>query len=322
MMMPSVAEERADALARKYERFAPRLRTQWRSNGLLVSLLFFGLTILAVVACFAFFHLGGFPKGWLTAALAIGVAEWLIHRRRFFGTGVESALWVGGLFAFIFGLPGEGKPEALLLFAIAALIAGARVRNAWLVTLAAILVVAYFNVKDMRGAALMLALAITIASTLALMREWQRPSTERLFATLVVAMPIVGAIAGPPLDAGWSLLWFALSAAVLVAALRLRHHALLLSAFVSFVVGALAINDAIALRDEWKLLIAGAVLLATASIVMRRLRGRTQGIVLDSSSEESTEILATVQLSPTVEAAPGQRPGGGSFGGAGASGEF
>jgi hypothetical protein len=322
MMMPSRAEERAEALARRYPQFAQKLQTPWRSNGTLVSLLFFVLTTVAVAASFAFFSLLDLPQGWLTAALAIAVAEWLIQRRRFFGTGVEAALWVSGLFAFIFSLRGDGKPEALLLFAVASFIAGARVRNAWLAAVALILVVAYLNVKDMRVAALVVALAITIASLLALMREWQRPSTERLFAILSVAMPIVAAVAGPALNVQLSLLWFALSALTLVAGLRVRHHAFLLSAFVSFAIGVAGINESIALRDEWKLLLGGALLLASAAIVMRRLRGRGTGLVLDDSAEGRLEIIATVQLSHPVQPVAQHGAGGGSFGGAGASGDF
>ena len=58
------------------------------------------------------------------------MAEWLIRQRRFFGTGIESALWIGALFAIIFSLPSSGKPEALLVFAAACAMAGLRVRSA------------------------------------------------------------------------------------------------------------------------------------------------------------------------------------------------
>ena len=67
-----------------------------------------------------FFKLTEIPGGgYVTAAISLALAEWLIRTRHFFGTGIESALWLGGLFAFIFGLPGEGSTEVILLFAAA-----------------------------------------------------------------------------------------------------------------------------------------------------------------------------------------------------------
>src|SRR5437588_7523520 len=87
-------------------------------------------------------------KGWITAVIALATAEWLIRRGGFRETGVEAALWLGGLFAFIAGLPSQHKPEALLVFALAAVIAGARVRNPWFGALAVVLVLIYLDQKS------------------------------------------------------------------------------------------------------------------------------------------------------------------------------
>ncbi len=323
-MIPGVAEERAMALARKYERFEPQLRTAWRSNGLFVSIVFSVLTFIGVVATFGFFHLLKMPKGFITAAIAIAVAELLIRRLRFFGTGVESALWLGGLYALIFGLPGEGRAEAILLFAAAAFVAGARVRNAWFGALGLVLITAYFAVRDLDPpVALAFSLAVTLMAVVALMREWQRPSTESFFSIAVVVMPAAGAIAGPRLEPGWALFWLVAAAALLVSGLRMRHHALLTASGVAVVIAAVAGRDVLPWRAEWQLIAAGALLLASAVLATRVLRGRERGIVIaPEAAGDSLEILATLQLSPTVETVPRQEGRGGSFGGAGASGEF
>ncbi|HVS30995.1 MAG TPA: hypothetical protein VMS98_06025 [Thermoanaerobaculia bacterium] len=322
-MIPSVAEERAMALARKYERFEPQLRTAWRSNGLFVSIVFSVLTLIAVAATFGFFHLLEMPKGFITAAIAIAVAELLIRRLRFFGTGVESALWLGGLFALIFGLPGEGRAEAILLFAAASFVAGARVRNAWFGALGLVLITAYFALRDLDAVALAFPLALTLMAVVALMREWQRPSTESFFSIAVVVMPAAGAIAGPRLEPGWALFWLVAAAALLVSGLRMRHHALLTASGVAVVIAAIAGRDVLPWPAEWQLIAAGALLMASAVLATRVLRGRERGIVIaPEAAGDSLEILATLQLSPTVETVPRQEGRGGSFGGAGASGEF
>ena len=133
LAQPSVAEERQELLRARagvwkrdglitdaqrrgiHEACPPR----WKHSGLILGALFFVLTLIGVVALFWFCDLVGVPKGFTTMVLAIAAAELLIYGLHFFGTGIESALWIGGLFAFIFGLPSEGKPEALLVFALA-----------------------------------------------------------------------------------------------------------------------------------------------------------------------------------------------------------
>ena len=188
---PSIAEERAEAL-RAIVPAQPE--TGWKHNGLLLRIVFTVLAAIVVSSAFGFFSLLHLPKGILTALLAIGAAEWLIVEHRFFRTGVESALWLFGTFAFIFGLPSQGKVEAILVFAAASALSGWRMRNAFFGVLAAILVVAYITAKwnhtpilPMSAAAL-----IAIPSAFALRRVWQRPSNDRLFAGLALAMPVVG----------------------------------------------------------------------------------------------------------------------------------
>src|SRR5262249_24964825 len=186
---PDVAEERALELRR---RKIDAAEVSWRRNGLLLALVFFALTLAGLAATFWLLELWHLPKGWITAALAIVTSEVLIRRYRFFGTGVEAALWLGGLFAWILGLPGKGSPDALLLFAVAAAVAGYRMRNALFGAIASVFVIGYFAARDARGTAAAVGLLVSMAALLVLTREIRRPSTEWLFSALLVITPVAG----------------------------------------------------------------------------------------------------------------------------------
>ena len=171
MTGPGVADERA--LELRARGFDAPLAVAWRRNSLGLSIVFFVLTAIAVLATFGFFKLIDLPgAGFITAAICLALAEWLIRTRSFFGTGIESALWLGGLFAFIFGLPGEGRTEVVLLFAAASAIAGWRVRNALFGGLAMALVIGYFIAKNQNVVAILTAIVVTLLAVAALSREW------------------------------------------------------------------------------------------------------------------------------------------------------
>ena len=165
---PSVEEERALTLR---ARGLPAADVPWRANGPVWSLVFFALTLLAIAATFWLLAEFRLPKGWITGALALIVAEFLIRRGRFFGTGVESALWIGGLYAVIFGLPRSGRPEAMLLMAAASALAGFRMRNAWFGGAAAAFVMAYLHARYAYELAAALGVAVTVVALMALRRD-------------------------------------------------------------------------------------------------------------------------------------------------------
>src|SRR2546430_14154313 len=140
----------------------------WRRMSLLAEIVFFVLTSIAIAAA------GVFLPGWFVMIACIAGAEFLIRAYRFWRTGVESALWIGGLYAFIFSLPSSGKPEALLVLAAAAAIAGWRVRNALFGTLAGCLVVAYPPLPHLP--AVSFAFACAPLALFALTPGWRPPS--------------------------------------------------------------------------------------------------------------------------------------------------
>jgi hypothetical protein len=298
-----------------------------KAHGFIVRIVFFVLTSLGVIALFFGCEELHLPKGWIAAILSIALAEFLIRRLHVRGTGVESALWLGGLFAWIFGLPSEGKPEGLLVFAAASAIAGRRLRNPLFGGLAAVFVISYLGAKNWYAEALIAGIVIAAAALAARLREWQRPSTEWLFVALLFVCPIAGAAwTFRYTSFFWAFAYLALAVAELTFAERKRDHAALAASAVSIVIAAVVLRDVFAFALEWKLIASGALMFAVALAVSRVLRGRTRGFVMTpvkSAYEEALRIFGTAAFAPqTKVAATPQTAGGGNFGGAGATGDF
>lgn len=324
---PGVADERALVLrARKL----PVADVPWRTNGVLWSLVFFALTALALAAAFWLLGELRLPKGWIAGAMALALAEYLIRRHRFFGTGVESALWIGGLVAVILGLKGSGKPEALLLFVAAAAIAGFRMRNAAFGAAAAVLVVAYLAARGWHVLAATFGLSVSLAALAAITREVRRPSTEWLLCGLLVITPVAGAVASAgTLSAVWAGAYLVAATACLAVGIAARAHAPLVTAAVhgGIAVATLVVHDLLPGRPEWQLIAGGAVALVLSAALSRRLRGRTTGIVLTPETltpfDETLQTAGAIALQAQPASGPvSTRDSDGRFGGAGASGRF
>jgi hypothetical protein len=324
VVWPTAAEERARALHRLIGKDV--VPPAWRSHSVIVSLVFFFLTSLAIAAPAAL--ISSFVAG--VAAVVIG--EMLIRIGRFAGTGIESALWIGGLFCMIFALPGPPRAEGLLLFAAACAIAGARVRNPIFGACGALFVIAYIYDKS-PGAAFGAAVAIGIAAAMALPRRWQRPSTEHLFIALALVMPVAAYVAHEIKAFHSDPLLLALYAGYGITAIILglwaRHRALLIVGAIAIIIARVEAHDWLAF-SEWSLMADGILLLIAGVIAHWALRGRTRGIVVTPASvtpyDEAMQIIGTVALAPphaTVHAEEPREVGeGGTFGGAGSSGTF
>lgn len=299
-----------------------RLEQPWRTNGLLVQAVFFVLTCIALGAAYALFDDGLFP-----GVVAIATAEYLINRWRWFFTGVEAALWLGGLFALISELPSSGTPESILVIAAACAVAGARVRNPLFGAAAAGIVAHYFEVA--RDAGVLAAVILATLALLALGRTWRRPTTEWLFIAIALVLPLVGAAFA---DREWRdvtiILYAAYGALALILGLRLRHHACFLASMIGFGVAGMEVGDKLdPVPFELRLATGGAFLLALAFTINRVLRDRTTGFVLTPAKlnpmDEELQLAATFALKPeTPEGEPPEKIEGGAFGGAGASGDY
>ena len=326
MIWPGVHDERMMELRNRGLAAAPRV--PWRSNGVFLSLVFFVLTSLGVGATYVFFHLVAAEVAWLTTVLCIALAEHLIRVRRFFGTGVESALWLGGLLVLIPELPGKGSNEVILVVAAAAALAGLRVRNALFGALACVLVIVYLVSENQTAAAAWTGVFLSILALPALAFEWERPSTDRLWTALLIIPSIGAAFAAMAFLSGWWVLVYAAVAILcVIAGLMMRMHAPLVAAAVYAVLAASTAiaHDLLPFPQEWSLIVGGCALLATSAIVARDLRERTRGIVVSPDAltafDDEIQILGTIAVQPRVDA-PGQPEGGGRFGGAGATGDY
>ncbi|HEX7420033.1 MAG TPA: hypothetical protein VF505_09115 [Thermoanaerobaculia bacterium] len=298
------------------------VRAGVRRSGTVLSVVFFVLTAIAIAAATFFLH------ELATGIMCLVVAETLLHRSKP-QMGVVAALWLGGLFSLIFALPHTGKPEGLLLFAAACAIAGVRVRNPLIGAFAPVFVIAYFAEINAYETALTTGVVVAAISLVLLAREWQRPSTELLFIMIILVAPIAGAAASwERASIAWSLAYIALAVAEVMFAVRTRHQAAFYGAAVSTTIAVIMLRDVLPLATEWKLIIAGALLFAVSVAISRALREKTSGFVMTpvkNLAEEAMRVLGTVALAPhaTSPAPANSQPGGGgSFGGAGASGDF
>jgi len=319
---PTVAEERAMAFSKR--------AGSWRTVSTTAAIAFFVLTLLAITAFDRFCRLLFLPEGWVTAIVAIAVAELLILRARMWGTGVESALWIGGLFAFIFALPSSGKPEAILTFVAAAAISGWRVRNALFGALAVVLLTVYLMAREWPWSAMLFSVAVAVVALLALVRTWKRPSTETLWNILAVVMPVAALAGGLQAnqlksDVRVVALFIALAGFALAIGIRRRVRGAIVAGVVSIASAGVAAHDFIPFSTETRLLLVGAAALAIAGAIARALRGRERGFVLTPTSSARETLLAVMPaLLPTSSAPSSPQPvsGGGTFGGAGSSGQF
>lgn len=303
---------------------AAKVAVPWRTHGILLRIVLFGLTCAAAGALYWLLDALAVPNHRvLTGVIAIAAAEVLIFGARWWWTGVEEALWICGVYALIRALPESGAPEAILVAAAGAAIAGTRVRNPVFGAQAATFGAAYFEEKWDLG--VLAALAIAAVAVAGLLRTWRRPSNEWLCIAVALVLPVAGVTYA---DEVWRnvtiLLYGAFGAATLLLAVRKRHHALFLGGAIGIAVAAGELARLTSVRLEAKLAAGGAILLGGAWLLSRALRGRTTGIVATPSKltafDDDLEVAATIAV-PRPEF--GQKmESGGEFGGAGATGRY
>ncbi|HYI07626.1 MAG TPA: hypothetical protein VEK57_01025 [Thermoanaerobaculia bacterium] len=252
----------------------------WRVYGLLAQLVFFVLTCVGAGACYFFFALGSDTfAGLFTGVGAIALAELLIRAKRWWATGVEAALWIAGMLSLISTLPSSGKPEALLVLAAAFAVAGGRLRQPLFGTIAAGIVVHYFEERSDLG--VLAALTIAALAMVALLRTWRRVSTEWLLILTTLVVPIAGRFyAGAEWRKTTIALYAAFGTLALVLALVKRHHAWFLTAAAALTIAVVDAARTIPAPLEAKLAAGGAFLLALSFLVSSILRNRTSGFVL------------------------------------------
>jgi hypothetical protein len=305
-----------------------RFAQPWRTYGVILQIVFFLLACVALIAGYAFLEVIDFPaREIVLAAGAIALAESLIRRAKWFGTGVEAALWLGAMISLVTALPRSGTPEALLVVGAAVAIAAWRMRQPLFGIASVCFVVAYAEVKFDLG--VVVALAAGSIAMASLTRTRKRPSTEWLWAGLVIVMPIAGRFAA---DARWRtatiVMFTAYGIAALALALERRSHAFFAGAGVALGIAAVDFAERLGGPLEWKLAVGGGLLLSCSWVVARSLRANEIGLVMTPSAltelDTAIEIAGTITAAPSTRSAPtDSRPqGDGGFGGAGATGSF
>ncbi|HEY8183556.1 MAG TPA: hypothetical protein VII32_15035 [Thermoanaerobaculia bacterium] len=306
----------------------------WRHMSLIVQIVFFFLTLFAMSALYGFCSLLRLPAGRIILVSSIAVAELLIRRAHFWRTGVESALWLGGLYSFIFSLPHSGKPEAFLVLAAAAALAGWRVRNALFGALAATLVVAYFEALHSHWAALFLAIAIALIALVGQTLQWKRPSTELLWQIIAIVMPVAGYLAIVFRDSHFVTdgrvvaIFLGVAVVFAIVGIRRRLRVPFVVATIAIAIAIVEAHDYMPVSVEAELIMVGAVTLAIAGAIMRSLRDKKTGFVLGVAKQ--SDLRDALSVAPTLlsvhgadSGTPSQHAGGGGeFGGAGASGNY
>ena len=277
---PSVEEEREALLLNRLRRAAgagmisaeenrvvhSRNAEGWRSFSPTVRSVLFVL-IGICVATFAWLadelHL---PYGVLTLVCALAAAEYLIQRRRLFRAGIDEALWLGGCLALIISLPGPARPEGLLLFALAALVAGMRLRQSLFITASVVLICSYMVSRSAdRWIVEVLALAIAFVALALLTWQWRNPCVEATLVALVVVMPvfsyILDRIEGSEFRSAIIIVVAAITAAgMIVTGLSIRHHAPLAAGLIAIAIVLLEWGERSSWLLEWRLLAAGGIL--------------------------------------------------------------
>lgn len=238
--------------------------------------------------------------------------------------------------ALVVSLPGPARAEGMLLFALAGLFAGLRLRQPAFLAGAVVLTCSYLVSRSGdEWIVEILGLAIAFVALALLTLEWRDPLIEATLAWLVVVMPLFSYVVNrmqSTTDRSAIVLVVAAIAAAGMAAtgMSIRHHAPLASALLATGVVLLEWSERSTWLLEWRILVAGGLLFAAGALVLRMLRNVPRG--LTSRSLGAFDEFELVQLAGTslisAREAQGQEhrstmnPEGGSFGGGGSSGEF
>jgi hypothetical protein len=348
----NAADERqlaAEAILPKAERkklAAMNRENRWRTSSLMARIVFFFLTCVGLTWIYGFMRLISLPAGFLTGVGAIVACEYLLQKKRFLRTGIEEALYLGGLVSLISTLPSSGKPEAVLVFVATFLWCGLRLSQGFFLGIASLLLVVYAGwraeslvVAGFAGLFL-LAMAIVIDRS-----PLQRPSLDFAVSMHMILLPTASAFLLCDPASGSSrpdirliLLIGIASLALLAFALVRQVSALIPGSALNVVLTSGELLSRTALSGEAVALIIGVATFATALMLERKLRGRTIGFTSDRF--ETKPLIGAIEMAGAaalahetqhVDAAPAAEPQpaieqasahDGSFGGAGATGEF
>ena len=368
---PSPGEERWLEVAARLGGAAPRDAVAgraggWRSTGVVARIALFVLGLLAAALMCGIL---GFNDGTMllvAGLISAAAAEWLTVSKRLHASGIEEGLCVGGFLLIGWWVaariaPSLGHPEyetARIVLIMAAGAAGLRLLNPFVTSCAAI---AFVNWLGSTGTARGLDLAagngiteLAVGWTLAALalvlglREFRRPSYDRMLDWLVVTLPVAAYVQ----HAAWSvvitsgvvpgaagagrlataIVLLGLAIAMLVAGVRRRRHSPLLGFMVCVACLLMELRIVTALATETWLILCGLAALVAGVTLDRYLRQPRGGVTSArlSDREGPLDLLQTAgatvlagRASPVAPAAErALTPSEGRFGGGGASGSY
>jgi len=332
----------------------------WRSVGFWTRCALFFIGQVATGTMVRLFSLLHVPRPLLAAGLAsVAVAEWLIRRRRLVAAGIEEVLEAAGLLLVVIDVlthvGGRSEVAAALLVAAAFAAAGLRLLNPLFTTLAALalsfaldLAIARAPAASGQAAATAASLGCLLVALLALLAgatSLQRPSHDRMLDWLVVAMPLAAYLwsAGgrngfaavdylqrhAPAQLLTPLLPLAFALVALAVGVHRRTHAPLLAFMTCTACVAYELRGVAHWPPEAWLIAWGSTALALAVALDRYLRRPRRGFSSRQLSDgagalDLLELAGAARLTPQAAPQParGMTPGGGGFGGGGASGDY
>jgi hypothetical protein len=368
---PSPAEERWLALgARLHLAGAETLLAArgggWKRTSLVLRCALFLMGAVAASLTLSICHLLHLPHAaGVAGVILLALAELLIMRRRLFASGIEEALELAGLLllcyefllpplrTFLHGTDAFGLTAMAWTFFVAFAVAGIRLLNPLLTTLAVVLMVFAIVITAAPSwesaawdfQASLLCYGLAAAALAGGGRTFQRPAYERMLDWLVVAMPVAGYLwaahwtAGLPAhdyyrDHSLHALYtpvapLAFSIAALVVGVRRRTHAPLLAALLGIACVAFELRGLTGWSLEVRFMVWGAALLLAALLVDRALRAPLRGVTSrrigeGSGAQDVLELAAGPALRHHGPEAPAEtfKGGGGQYGGGGAGGRF
>jgi len=336
-LIPTASEERWQAVAALAgESELTRANSGgWRSFSIFARIGFFVLGAICAFALWGLFAVfSSAPRGAAVVAgvATVGAAELIIAQARWFKAGLDEALYLCGVCFVLIGFVSWNTNEKVLFAAaaLAALIAAVRLLNPLLPVVSLLLACGAID-APLRPVVCVLA---AIVALLLITRRVVRPSVEHVLAAFVIVMPAAAYVFAKEntydrLDWPIALMLLAWAAAALFVGIVFRLHAPLVSLFVA--IGALAyeVRNLTGMPLETRLIVWGFVLLVVAVAVDRLLRTPRNGITSEKlRDDQALRLLELAGSAAITPAAPrhdqpeGLQPGGGSFGGAGATGDF
>lgn len=336
-LIPTASEERWQAVAALAgESDLTRANSGgWRSFSLFARIGFF---VLGAICAFALWGLFAVVSDSPRAAAVVagfavaGAAEFIIWQARWFKAGLDEALHLCGVCMVFLGMVSWNSNDKALftVAAFAALVAAVRLLNPVL-AVASLLLACGAMPETIRPIVCVVAGVLALAL---ITRRIVRPSLEHTLAAFVIVMPAAAYVfakedAFDRLDfgtAGLLLLW---AVAALIVGLVFRLHAPLISLFVALGAFAYEVRNLTGLSLETRLIVWGFVLLVVAVVVDRLLRTPRNGLTSEKLRDDHAlrllELAGAAALTPAAprhDQPEGLQPGGGSYGGAGATGDF